>query len=106
MSDLMIRRPIGRSPSHPGELMREILTETLKVPIAEAARRMRVSRPALYAVLNGEGAVTADMALRFAKLTGAEPELYLRMQSGHDLWQAARRLEKTLAEIEPVTAAA
>lgn len=105
MSGLMVKRPIGRSPSHPGELMREILTETLKVPIAEAARRMQVSRPSLYAVLNAEGAVTAEMALRFAKFTGGEPELFLRMQGAHDLWQARRRLETTLAEIEPVAAA-
>jgi plasmid maintenance system antidote protein VapI len=45
---------------HPGELMREILTEHLKMPIAEAARRMQISRPTLYAVLNGTGGVTAD----------------------------------------------
>src|SRR4051794_39243815 len=63
--DYPVRRPLRRSPTHPGELMREILTEHLRLPIAEAARRMKVSRPSLYAVLNGEGAVTAEMALRF-----------------------------------------
>jgi addiction module HigA family antidote len=65
--------------------MREILEEHVKIPIAEAARRMKVSRPALYAVLNGTAAVTAEMAVRFARLTGGAPELYLNMQAGHDL---------------------
>ncbi len=50
---------------HPGELMREILDEHVRLPIAEAARRMGVARQSLYAALNGDGAVTADMALRF-----------------------------------------
>ncbi len=92
MAEYPVRRPMRRPPSHPGELMREILTEHLKLPIAEAARRMRVSRPSLYAVLKAEGALTAEMALRFGRLTGGAPELYLQMQDRYDLWQAERRL--------------
>ena len=72
--------------------MREILEDHAKLTIAEAARRMGVSRPALYAVLNGTASVTAEMALRFARLTGGTPELYLNMQTGHDLDEARQRL--------------
>jgi addiction module HigA family antidote len=88
-----VRRPLKRPPVHPGALMREILEDHAKLTIAEAARRMRVSRPALYAVLNGTASVTADMALRFARLTGGAPELYLNMQTGHDLDEARQRLK-------------
>ena len=65
---------------------------------------MKVSRPALYAVLTGKGAVTADMALRFARLTGGRSELLLRMQANFDLWAATARLAGALADIEPVAA--
>jgi addiction module HigA family antidote len=81
--------------------MREILEDHVKMSVAEAARRLRVSRPALYAVLNGTSAVTAEMALRFTRLTGGSPDLYLQMQVARDLWQAAQRLHDELAEIEP-----
>jgi addiction module HigA family antidote len=70
--------------------------------LTDVARRLKVSRPALYAVLNGDSAVTAEMALRFAKLAGAAPELYLHMQANHDLWQASQRLRADLARIETV----
>ena len=80
--------------------MREILEGHVKIPIAEAARRMKVSRPALYAVLNGTAAMTAEMAVRFARLTGVAPELYLNMQTGHDLEVAQQRLQGELADIE------
>jgi antitoxin HigA-1 len=90
---------------HPGELMREILTEHLRLPIAEAARRMQISRPSLYAVLNGNGGVTADMALRFGKLTGGAPELFVQMQAQYDLFEARNKLAKTLEKIEPASAA-
>lgn len=98
-----VRRPLKRPPVHPGALMREILEDHVKLTIAEAARRMKVSRPALYAVLSGTAAVTAEMALHFARLTGGMPELYLNMQTGHDLEAAQQRLKDELAEIFPRT---
>jgi addiction module HigA family antidote len=101
MSESNVRRPLDRPPTHPGELMREILDEHVKLPIAAAARRMKVSRPSLYAVLNGNGAVTADMALRFGRLTGGAPELYVQMQAQRDLWLAEQRLHDALLEIVP-----
>jgi addiction module HigA family antidote len=101
MSELSVTRPTARAPTHPGELMREILDDHVNLPIAEAARRMKVSRPSLYAVLNGSSAVTADMALRFGRLTGGAADLYLQMQTQRDLWLAEQRLRDTLVEIEP-----
>lgn len=92
-----------RAPTHPGELMREILTEQIRVPIAEAARRMQISRPALYDVLNGKSAVTPDMALRFGKLVGGDPQLYASMQLAYSMWEARKANEEILKQIKPVT---
>jgi plasmid maintenance system antidote protein VapI len=61
---------------------------------------MGISRQSLYAVLRG-GAVTAKMALRFARLCGGAAELYLQMQARRDLWLAEQRLRDRLAAIEP-----
>ncbi|HZB52056.1 MAG TPA: HigA family addiction module antitoxin [Reyranella sp.] len=92
-----------RPPSHPGELMREIIEEQVSLSVADAAQRMGVSRQALRAVLHGRSAVSADMALRFARLTGGRAELFLRMQENLDLWTARQRLGRQLAWIQPVT---
>ena len=96
-----VRRPLQRAPVHPGALMRQVIEEHTDLTIAEAARRMRVSRQAVHAVLNGTATVTAEMALRFARLTGGAPEVYLDMQVGHDLEVAQQRLQHELADIEP-----
>jgi addiction module HigA family antidote len=101
MADLAVDRPIARAPTHPRDLMREILDEHVRLPFAEAARRMRVSLPALDAVLNGAQPVAADIALRFGRLTGGAPELYVQMQAQFDLWTARQQLKDTLAKIEP-----
>lgn len=101
MPEFPVQRPIGRIPTHPGELMREILDEHIRLSIADAAGRMKVSSRALTAVLNGRGPVTADIALRFGRLIGGAPELYLQMQAQYDLWTAREQLKDTLAQIEP-----
>ncbi len=103
MTEYKTRRP-KVAPLHPGAFMREILTEHLKVPLAEAARRMAVSRGALYDVLDGRAALTADMAVRFGKLIGAPVEGFLGMQAAHDLWQAEKKLAGL--KIAPVRRAA
>lgn len=100
-TELPVERPLRRPPSHPGELFREILDDHLRIPVAEAARRMKISRQSLHAVLASEASVTADMALRFGRLAGGAPELYLAMQAQRDLWEAAERLRDTLMQIEP-----
>lgn len=93
-----------REPTHPGVLWREILDEHLRLPVAEAARRMGVTRQALHAVLRCAGPVTTEMALRFGRLVGADPELYVRMQLARDLWFAELELHDVLEAIAPVTA--
>src|SRR5580658_9679192 len=87
------------APTHPGEVMREAIEEHLRLPIAEAALRMKISRQMLHGVLRGKRRVTADMALRFARLAGTEPALYLHMQDELDLWEAERRMAKELRGI-------
>ena len=105
MVEYAVKPPTKVQPAHPGELWREILDDHLKLPIAEAARRMKVSRQSLYAVLNGEK-VTAGMALRFGRLAGGAPELYLRMQANYDLWHAREQLADTLKHIRTAPRAA
>jgi addiction module HigA family antidote len=101
MADLKVSRPSVRAPTHPGELMREILDDHIRLSVVEAARRMKILPPSLDAVLKGAQPVTADIALRFGRLTGGPPELYVQMQAQFDLWTARRQLKDTLAQIEP-----
>ncbi|MGE0257990.1 MAG: HigA family addiction module antitoxin [Alphaproteobacteria bacterium] len=100
-TDLPVCRPIDRAPTHPGELFREILDEHVGLSVSEAARRMDISRQSLHAVLRGESAVTADMALRFGRLVGGSPELYVQMQAKLDLWESEQKLQDVLDAIVP-----
>lgn len=91
-----IRVDTNRPPSHPGELMAEVIEDHLKLTKVDAAKRLATSRTNLYSILNGETALSADIAVRFEAIGGGEPQLLLNMQAAYDLWHARRRQEAFL----------
>jgi antitoxin HigA-1 len=80
------------NPAHPGEVLREYLPEGMSV--TEAAKRLRVSRQAFSAIINGRAGITADMALRLSKALGTSPDMWLGMQMQYDLWHAKQKPPK------------
>jgi addiction module HigA family antidote len=70
-------------PPHPGTLLDDYLGD---VSLAEAARRIGVTRATLSRIRNGHAAISADMAVRLSELFGTSAELWLGMQTAHDLW--------------------
>lgn len=77
------------NPAHPGEVLRDYLPEGLAV--AEAAKRLGVTRQALSALLNGRAGVSAEMALRLEAALGTTAEMWVQMQAGFDLWKARKK---------------
>jgi addiction module HigA family antidote len=88
-----------RCPTHPGELLKEDILPALRLPVAEAARQLGVSRQTLYKIINGASPVTPEMAVRLGKWCGNGPGLWLRMQQAYDLWHAERALGDVLEGI-------
>jgi addiction module HigA family antidote len=68
-------------------LLEEFL-KPLGLSQAEAARRMRVSTNRMNELIRRKRGVTAETALRLAKLLGTSPEFWLNLQMTWDLWHA------------------
>lgn len=97
------RRDSKRNPTHPGEVLREDVLPALRMSQTELARRLGVSRLSVSELLLGKRALSADMAVRIARLTNTTAESWLHMQAAVDLW----RLEqdpKRYRHIQPVVA--
>ena len=92
------------NPAHPGEVLREFLPEDLGV--AEAAKRLGVTRQALSALINGRAGVSASMALRLEGALGTSAEMWLGMQTNYDLWQARKGRAPKVARIATSSKAA
>jgi antitoxin HigA-1 len=90
------------APVHPGRFVRDVVLEPLGLSVTEAAEALGVTRVALSRVLNGQAALSAEMAIRLDKTFGADMETLLRMQSAVDIARAkARAPEIDVAPYEP-----
>jgi addiction module HigA family antidote len=88
------------NPPHPGEVLADTVLQELTV--TELASRLGISRVALSRVVNGRAAMSAELAIRIARLLGGSAESWLRMQVSYDLWHAEK---KRRPKIEPLHAA-
>jgi addiction module HigA family antidote len=95
----------GLKPTHPGEVLREIVLPSVGMSKAAIARLLQVSRQTLYDILNCEKPVTPQMALRLGKMFGSTPESWLRMQQSYDLAMIAPGLAEDLERIPELKAA-
>jgi antitoxin HigA-1 len=83
----------ARCPTHPGEVLREIVVPKLGLPKTTVADHLGISRQTLYDILGEKQPVTPQMAMRLGKLIGNGPMIWLNLQLAYDLWHAARDVD-------------
>ena len=71
---------------------REITQEQL-------ADAMQVSRFSINQIVNGRRSVTADMALRLARVTSTTADFWLNLQRDVDLYEAGNKLADVLRSL-------
>jgi addiction module HigA family antidote len=83
-------------PPHPGAFIREEILEELNLTVSEAAKALDVRRATLSDLINGNAALSAEMALRIEKAFGVKMETLLNMQA----WYDAHTMRRRAGEIE------
>ncbi len=81
-------------PPHPGGFIRTEVLDPLGLSVTDAARVLRVSRPALSSLLNGKAGLSGEMALRIEKAFGPKMDTLMRMQSAYDIARTRKRQSK------------
>ncbi len=89
---MSVRNP-NRCPTHPGEVLREVVLPSLGIGKTSIADHLGISRQTLYDILNEKQPVTPQMAVRLGKLLGNSPGVWINMQTAHDLWHASRDVD-------------
>jgi len=86
------------TPIHPGEHLAEELKE-LGMSAAELARSLDVPTNRVTGILNGQRAITGNMALRLAHFFGTTAEFWLNLQSLYELRVAQRKIGKAIKRL-------
>ena len=90
-----------RRPTHPGAVLREDVLLQLDITQARFAAHMGVSRLTVSELLHEKRGLSAEIAVRLAKVLRTTPEVWLRMQQAVDLWDAQQDAGR-YAKVEPL----
>jgi addiction module HigA family antidote len=77
-------------PIHPGEILEEEFMRPLGLSANGLAKALDVPVTRVSEIVRGRRGVTADTALRLARLLGTSAELWMGLQAEHDLRVASR----------------
>src|SRR4051794_10013085 len=89
-------------PIHPGEILQDFVTEFELSSARQLAAHLKVTTNRVTGILNGQRAITADTALRLAKLFGTSAAFWMNLQNLYELELATRAADKTLRSIAPL----
>jgi len=91
-SKIITRDPNWLGPAiPPGEMLLEEFLKPLGLGQVAAARRLGISLNRLNEIVLGKRGITADTALRLARLFKMSPQFWVRLQADWDLHQAIER---------------
>jgi len=75
------------NPPHPGEIIKGLWLEPMGISITTASQALGISRKTLSKIINGNGSVTPEMAVRLSIALGSSAESWMGHQVAYDLWQ-------------------
>lgn len=87
-------RNINRRPTHPGEILREDVLPALDVTQAVLASHLGVSRLTVSEILHEKRGISAEMAVRIARVIGGTPQSWLHMQEAVDIWEVEQKFQQ------------
>lgn len=88
-----------RLPTHPGEILNDIVLPGAKLSVSEFAQMLGVSRHVLRGILAAERPVTPEIAIRLGALLNTSTESWLNMQISRDLWLARKSLRPEMRQL-------
>jgi addiction module HigA family antidote len=78
----------------PGEILLEEFLKPMHLGQVEAAHRLEISLNRMNEIVLGKRGITADTALRLARLLHTSPQFWMRLQADWHLHQTVARAAK------------
>lgn len=100
-NSIRFRKPLP----HPGETLAEEYLEPLGLSAGALAKQMGLKgRQRVERIVRGQQSITADTALRLARVfTNTSPQYWMNLQAAHDLSAAQIAAKTDLAKIHALT---
>ncbi len=89
---------------HPGEILLEEFLHPMEVSQTRLANSMGVPPRRINEIVLGKRGITADTALRLAKVFGTSVQFWMGLQNEYELREARNAIEKQLEHMIPIAA--
>ncbi len=87
---------------HPGEILKTEFLDELCLTAYAFSKAIGMNRSGVSDIINGERAITAESALRFARFFGNSPQFWLNLQDDYNLRVTDRRIGRQIdKEVRP-----
>jgi addiction module HigA family antidote len=96
----MIRIPLNRQPTHPGEMLKEEFLVPMNLTQKQLADSIQVPYQRINEIVSGKRGVTPSTALRLAKYFGTSPDFWLNLQIKFDLYSTQQKEKEVLTRIK------
>jgi len=100
----MVRVPVNREPTHPGEMLLEEFLKPMGLSQQELARSIKVPYQRINELVHRRRSLTPSTALRLAKYFGNSAGFWMNLQLRWDLHQAQTAEADALKRIRPLRA--
>jgi addiction module HigA family antidote len=100
----MVRIPTHRSPTHPGEMLKEEFLIPMGLTQRSLATGIHVPYQRINELVNGKRGITPSTALRLARFFGMSATFWMNLQQRWDLYHAERKEANDLTSIQPYQA--
>lgn len=77
--------PKNRTPTHPGEILREEFLQPLEITQVRFAAHLGIPLQRVNEIVRGKRGITAETAWLFAGALGTTPQFWMNLQSQYDL---------------------
>lgn len=90
------------APIHPGEILREEFMAPLRLSSNALARAIGVTPARVNEIVRERRGITADTALRLAKVFGNDVQSWMNLQARYDILCAEDEIGKSIEKIKPL----
>jgi addiction module HigA family antidote len=98
----MVNIPTHRSPTTPGEMLREEFLEPMGLTQQQLADGIGVSYQRINELINGKRGITTSTALRLGKYFGTSPDFWLNIQRANDIYFVMQKEADQMERIQPL----
>lgn len=93
------------APVHPGEVLMKDFIEPMALTRYKVAKLAGVQQRRIDEICTGQRGITADTALRLARLFGTDAQFWINLQAQYDLETTEKEMRKRIEqEVTPLAA--